>query len=57
MNMYIIRFAHPERGSAHAEVLAQTEADAREDFERRNPECTIISSFVKPKSYGPMGGR
>ena len=49
MRTYIIRFNHPVHGSIYAEVVAGTEADAREDFERRFPDCKILSSHEKPR--------
>ncbi len=48
MRTYIIRFNHPVHGSIHAEIVAGTEADAREDFDRRFPDCEILTSFEKP---------
>ncbi|MBJ6362131.1 hypothetical protein ACFOQM_12595 [Paenibacillus sp. GCM10012307] len=45
---YIIRFQHPERGAGFAEIVAATEAEAREDFEHRYPGYGIISSHPKP---------
>jgi len=47
MKTYIIRFSSDD-GSGHAEVVADTEADAREDFERRFPDREIVSAYVKP---------
>ncbi|GBF73087.1 hypothetical protein PA598K_01372 [Paenibacillus sp. 598K] len=48
MQTYVIRLIHPEFGSCSAEVPAATEADAREDIERRFPDCDIIGCYVKP---------
>jgi len=46
---YIIRFDAPEYGAGFAEVVAATEADAREDFQRRFPHYNILSAHIKPK--------
>ncbi|HZG83869.1 hypothetical protein [Paenibacillus sp.] len=51
MKTYIIRFNHPERGTISAEVVAGTEADAREDFAQRHPHCEIIGSNAKPQRW------
>lgn len=53
MRAFVIRFNDPERGTVHAEVVAETEADAREDFEHRRPGCEVIASYQKPVKYGP----
>lgn len=47
MKTYIIRFTDGD-GSGYAEVVADTEADAREDFKRRFPDREIVSAYVKP---------
>lgn len=58
MRPYIIRFNSP-RGSAFAEIVEATELEARETFERLNPDCEIMSSHPKPHRhlsiYDPPG--
>ncbi|XID91058.1 hypothetical protein ACF3MZ_21400 [Paenibacillaceae bacterium WGS1546] len=52
MRTYIVRFHHPDYGSAFAEVVAGSHFDAESDFEARWP-CRIISIHEKPAHYGP----
>lgn len=58
MRPYIIRFNSP-RGSAFSEIVEATELEARETFERLNPDCEIASSHPKPyrhlSIYDPPG--
>lgn len=55
MRAYIIRYNDPQHGSSFAEIVAATEADAREDFERRYPTLSIIGSHEKPTRQN-LGG-
>jgi len=48
MRVYIIRFQDPNHGAGFAELVAGTEADAREEFEHKWPEVAILSSHEKP---------
>lgn len=51
MKTYVIRFNLPDHGTVFCEIIAATTADAREDFERRFPNCDVLSSHVKPLKH------
>lgn len=48
MRAYIVRFSHPVRGSAFAEVVAGSHFDAESDFAAFQPACRIIGIHQKP---------
>ncbi|WP_236575987.1 hypothetical protein [Paenibacillus sp. USDA918EY] len=51
LQTYVIRFNHPDHGTVSCEIIAGTMADAREDFERRYPNCDLLSMHVKPYKH------
>ena len=51
MRTYVIRFNHPEKGSAFVEITAGTEMDAQCDFESKQPASEIISIHEKPRRF------